>query len=223
MSQPELLKAVIEVLTGADIPYMVTGSLASSLQGEPRSTHDIDLIVALALDQAEVLSHAFPPPDYYLSYESVREAIRQRTMFNLLDIRGGDRVDFWLLTNDEFDRMRFSRRRLQRAEPVGISINVSSPEDTILAKLRWAQLSGGSEKHFHDALRVYEVQHLALDHKYLNEWAQRLGVESLWQRLQAEAENTAHPRPGEPAGRQNHDASFRIGAQRTRHFRSVTS
>jgi hypothetical protein len=182
------LKAVVEVLNKAGIPYMVTGSIASSLQGEPRSTQDIDLVVALAPEQAEVLNRAFPPPDYYLSEGFIQEAIRRGTMFNLLDIHGGDQVDFWILTNDEFDRVRFSRRRPQFAAPIESSLNVSSPEDTILAKLRWAQLSGGSEKQFHDALRVYEVQYSALDLNYVNDWAQRLGVEALWQRLQVEAE-----------------------------------
>ena len=182
------MKAVVEVLNRAGIAYMVTGSIASSLQGEPRSTHDIDLVVALPPEQSEALPHAFPPPDYYLSSSSIREAIRQGTMFNLLDIRGGDKVDFWILTNDDFDRMRFSRRRPQPVESIKTNIDVSSPEDTILAKLRWAQLSGGSEKQFHDALRVYEVQYSALDLTYLDEWVQRLGVEALWQRLRAEAE-----------------------------------
>lgn len=41
---------------------------------------------------------------------------------------------------------------------------------------------------FHDALRVFEVQHRNLDLGYLNDWAARLGVQPLWDRLQAEAE-----------------------------------
>lgn len=64
----------------------------------------------------------------------------------------------------------------------------SSPEDTILAKLRWAKLSGGSEKQFTDALRVYEVQYGRLGIDYLEDWAKKLEVESLWERLVNEAE-----------------------------------
>jgi len=67
-------------------------------------------------------------------------------------------------------------------------IAVSSPEDTILAKLRWAKLSGGSEKQFTDALRVYEVQFETLDMDYLQSWAKKLGVDPLLQKLQKEAE-----------------------------------
>jgi len=71
---------------------------------------------------------------------------------------------------------------------MGIRMQVSSPEDTILAKLQWAQLSGGSEKQFTDALRVYEVQFGKLDLNYMERWVKKLDVESLWKRLKEEAE-----------------------------------
>lgn len=67
-------------------------------------------------------------------------------------------------------------------------MQVSSPEDTILAKLRWAKLSGGSEKQFTDALRVYEVQYGKLNIDYLKQWVKKLKVESLWKRIVDEAE-----------------------------------
>ncbi|MFB0554036.1 MAG: hypothetical protein ACETWQ_12085, partial [Phycisphaerae bacterium] len=61
-------------------------------------------------------------------------------------------------------------------------------EDTILAKLRWAKLCGGSEKQFTDALRVYEVQYGKLDLDYIEHWAEELDVKSLWKRITDEAE-----------------------------------
>lgn len=186
MSQSELLKTVVRVLDEAGIEYMVTGSIASSLQGEPRSTHDVDLVVALKPSGVDALIRAFPAPNFYLSAESIDDALRHQSMFNLLDVNQGDKVDFWILTNEPFDQSRFQRRQRQAFE--GISINMSSAEDTILAKLRWAQLSGGSEKQFRDALRVYEVQYKVLDLGYLRTWAARIAVESLFQRLQDEAE-----------------------------------
>jgi len=185
MSQQELLKRIVQILGDLNIEYMVTGSVTSSLQGEPRSTHDIDLVVDLAEDAASRLQAAFPPSEFYLSNQAIQEALKQRTMFNLVDMVGGDKVDFWILTDEPFDRSRFARRQVM--EILGLRVAVSAPEDTILMKLRWAELSGGSEKQFIDALRVYELQHNKLDLDYLNEWAIRLGVESLWQRLQAEA------------------------------------
>ena len=104
----------------------------------------------------------------------------------MIDLADGDKVDFWILTDEPFDRSRFTRKYAQSF--LGLELLVSRPEDTILAKLRWAKLSGGSEKQFIDALRVYEVQYEVLDRPYLNEWAGRLELEDLWERLQKEAE-----------------------------------
>jgi hypothetical protein len=63
----------------------------------------------------------------------------------------------------------------------------STPEDTILAKLRWAKLSGGSEKQFTDALRVFEVQYGNLDLSYLETWANQVQVKELWEELKRNA------------------------------------
>ncbi|MCI0464929.1 MAG: hypothetical protein L0Z62_49035 [Gemmataceae bacterium] len=90
------------------------------------------------------------------------------------------------MTDEPFDHSRFARKQVKQV--LGMQLKVSAPEDTILVKLRWAELSGGSEKQFTDALRVYEVQRQGLDMTYLNHWANEIKVEALWQRLQAEAE-----------------------------------
>ncbi|MBC8525383.1 MAG: hypothetical protein H8D22_00705 [Candidatus Cloacimonetes bacterium] len=186
MSQQELLKKVIQALNQAGIQYMITGSLVSSLQGEPRSTHDIDMVVAIQSLNVQELIEAFPPSDFYLDKESIRDAINRRSMFNLIDLKDGDKVDFWILTDEPFDQSRFSRRYSE--EFMELKMQVSSPEDTILAKLRWAKLSGGSEKQFTDALRVYEVQYGKLDIDYLEHWVKKLDVESLWKQLTDKAE-----------------------------------
>jgi len=91
-----------------------------------------------------------------------------------------------LLTDEAYDQSRFSRKYSEDFE--GIKIQVSSPEDTILAKLRWAKLSGGSEKQFIDALRVYEIQYGKLDKDYMEYWAKELSIKSLWEQLKNNAE-----------------------------------
>jgi hypothetical protein len=186
MSQPDLLRHLAQSLTAAGIEYMITGSIASSLQGEPRATHDIDLVVSIDASDIGALRAGFPPPRFYLDERAVREAIRTAGMFNVIDTEEGDKLDFWLLTDEPFDHSRFARR--QAEDVLGVHIFVTAPEDTILAKLRWAKLTGGSEKQVLDALRVYEVQAGILDIAYVDEWAERLGVVDLWCRVQAEAE-----------------------------------
>ena len=186
MSQQELLRRVVEVLDGAGIEYMVTGSVVSSLQGEPRSTHDLDLVVSVDQSRVPDLVTAFPPPRFYLDERAARAAVRSHGVFNLIEVGEGDKVDFWMLTDDPFDRSRFARRYDE--EVFGIRLKVSTPEDTILQKLKWAKLAGGSEKAFVDALRVFEVQESCLDLEYVESWVGPLGVEELWNRLRSEAE-----------------------------------
>ena len=188
MSQQELLTKVLAVLDRLSIAYFVTGSWASSLQGEPRATHDLDLVVSLDASHVPDLLAEFTHPDYYLSDVSVEEAIRNKSMFNLLDNVDGNKVDFWMLTDGPWDQSRFDRR--QSRELFGRDVCLSTAEDTILAKLNWSHLSGGSEKQFTDALRVYEVQFAKLDCGYIERWATTLDVTDLWQRLQQEAEIT---------------------------------
>ena len=186
MSQQELLTKVVNTLDAAGIEYMLTGSVVSSLQGEPRSTHDIDLVIDLGFPQVAALLVSFAAPDYYLSEASINEAIRRRSMFNLLSLSDGDKVDFWMLKREPFDESRFARRQIEDVQ--GVKLAVSTPEDTILAKLQWAQASGGSEKQFNDALRVYELQYARLDPEYLEYWTRQLAVTQLWEQLKSSAE-----------------------------------
>lgn len=58
MPQSELLIRVIGALKAAELAYMITGSLASSVQGEPRATHDLDLVVDLPAEAVQSLLSA---------------------------------------------------------------------------------------------------------------------------------------------------------------------
>lgn len=185
MSQPELLIKIIDFLELNKIEYMVTGSVVSSLQGEPRTTHDIDIVVSISKTTTAILIESFQPPRYYLSQDAIEDAINRSSMFNLVDTSGGDKVDFWLLTDDAFDKVRFKRK--YKEDFPGIAMFVSRPEDTILMKLRWAKLSGGSEKQFLDACRVYELQYNILDVSYMNQWVEYLSINEEWEKLKEKA------------------------------------
>lgn len=186
MSQQGLLSRVVGALERAGVGYMVSGSLVSSLQGAPRMTHDVDVVVSLPPASVAGLAATLSGPTMHLDVEAATAAARDRSMFNLVDETSGDKVDFWLLTDEPYDEARFARRIL--VEALGLRFAVSAPEDTILMKLRWAALSGGSERQVGDAVRVYEVQAGSLDEGYLDDWAARLGVDDLLARVRSEAE-----------------------------------
>jgi hypothetical protein len=187
VSQSELLIFILNLLTDLDIPYMVTGSVVSSIQGDPRATHDIDVVVLLDKQAVSKLIAAIPKDQFYLNENSVLEAVERQHMFNLLEGATGNKVDFWLLIDEPFDRSRFERR--QNTAALGLTnFYVTSPEDTILSKLRWAKLAGGSEKQLTDAIRVFEMQFDRLDISYLKKWVTYLLLEKEWQQLVERAE-----------------------------------
>ena len=174
MSQSELLIHAIKALADTTTEHMLTGSLVSSMQGEPRATHDIDLVVAASTDSIVAFLERFPPEEYYYDVDSAKEEIRRGGMFNILSMTG-DKVDIWALTDSEFDQSRFARKL--QVEFLGLDVNISSPEDTILMKLLWSKQGGGSEKQLFDAAKVYDMQRDILDEEYLRAWIQKLGLE----------------------------------------------
>src|SRR5205807_8462038 len=116
-------------------PGLNTWSQARSFRASrvSRGRRTILTWLLTSMSKAASLLAVFSDPDYYLSESSVREAVERRSMFNLLAFAEGDKVDFWLLTSEPFDRSRFERRRI--VDVSGMKLKVSTPEDTILAKL----------------------------------------------------------------------------------------
>ncbi len=187
MSQPELLSFVLNQLERLAIPYMVTGSVVSSIQGEPRLTHDIDFVVILEPVNIQGLVEAFSGHSFYLNPASIQEAIDQGRMFNVIDSSSGNKLDFWMLTDTDFDKSRFARRR--KINVLGLdNFIATTPEDTILSKLQWANEAGGSEKQLTDAVQVFEMQFDILDIDYLKTWVEKLMLQNEWQQLVSRAE-----------------------------------
>ena len=186
MPQLKLLEKAVKVLSENNIQYMLTGSIVSSLQGVPRSTHDIDIVLSIRKTEVPVILKAFSPKDYYVNENSVKSAVDNKSQFNVIDINEGDKIDFWVLTDSEFDKSRFSRK--QKFTVFGFEAYISSAEDTILQKLYWSKISGQSLKQYNDALNVFEIQYGGLDIEYMNLWAEKLGIQSYFEKIKSEAQ-----------------------------------
>ena len=186
MPQLELLEKIVKFLTANNIQYMLTGSIVSSLQEIPRSTHDIDVIISITKADIPKIIMAFPQEDYYVNENSIKEAVSNKSQFNMLDINEGDKIDFWILTDSEFDKIRFDRK--QKVVLFNFEAYVSTAEDTILQKLYWSKLSGGSRKQYLDALNVFEIQYGKLDLKYMDVWSKKLAIESMLNEIKSESE-----------------------------------
>ncbi len=78
MLQQRLLEKVTAFLNSNNIGYMITGSIVSSIQGEPRNTHDIDIVIELKKENIISLLNEFTAPRYYISKNSIEEAIAKK-------------------------------------------------------------------------------------------------------------------------------------------------
>lgn len=171
MSQGEALRRVLALLESLGTEYMLTGSYASNIYGRVRSTFDADLVVALTAAQMGRLRRLFGP-DFYVDAENLKEVRELGGQFNALHHPSGLKIDFYL-PRDGHDRQALQRRRF--VELWGVRIPVVSPEDLILAKLRWAK-AGGSARQAEDARGVYELQRDTLDLGYLRSKADELAL-----------------------------------------------
>ena len=179
MRPVELLELLAGVLERLALPYLITGSMASTAYGEPRFTNDIDVVVALPEARIAELCSAFPADAYYVSEAAAREAVRSGSQFNILHPASGLKIDVMIATTSEFDRSRLARGRRLPAVPRQ-DVVFASPEDVILKKLIEYR-EGGSEKHLRDITGMLLVQGSALDRSYLQLWADKLAVGDLWQ------------------------------------------
>lgn len=173
--QAVLLKIISAFLEKNKIPYMITGAWSAIFYGRLRASHDIDFVVELRPNEAQKFLAATSKlsGDFLVQAEDVKDAVINKSIFNILYLPTLLKLDFWLLKDDEFDKSRFSRRR--PVQILGRSMMMASAEDTILQKLKWYQM-GKIEKHLIDAAFVYQIQLKNLNQKYLNLWVKKLKV-----------------------------------------------
>src|SRR3990172_7094001 len=181
MGPHELLGTVVEVLERLRIPYLVTGSIASMAYGEPCLNKDIDIVAEIQPDHINDLLAAFPSPEYYLSEEMIRGAIRSSGQFNIIHPTSGLKVDLILRQNTPFDQSRFARRkRLRPAKDY--EADFSAPEDVIIKKMEFYK-EGGSDKHLRDITGILRISGQEIDRAYIASWAERLGVMEIWEAI----------------------------------------
>lgn len=191
MAEEDLLAAlrpVVDALDSLGIPYLLGGSVASSLYGLPRSTADADLVAAVEEEHAERLAAALSA-DYYVDLDMIRDAVARKGMFNVVHSGTALKVDVYVLKDDAWDQESFRRRRsdLLSDLPGAKPYSVGSPEDILLHKLAWYRLGGEvSERQWGDVLGILRIQGAALDSAYLDRWAPVLGVADLLARARAQ-------------------------------------
>lgn len=160
-----------------DVPYMLTGSLASSMYGIPRATNDVDIVIAPTRDQLLNLVQLFQRVGLTVHTESALNAHRNRTLFNVIDFSRSLKVDLILRKDRQFSVTEFERRETYDVQ--GMRLTLATPEDVLLAKLEWAKM-GDSARQLEDAAGILKMQRDTLDLEYIEEWVQVLELQHQW-------------------------------------------
>lgn len=188
LNAESILRLAAESLHSLGIPYMVTGSLASALYGEPRSTQDLDIVVHAAEPALQRLGERLRSEGLYCDEGAIAEAVSLRGMFNAIDPTTGWKIDFIVLKDTPFGRAAFEGRGTVVLS--GVPLQVARAGDIVVAKLEWARLSS-SERQIRDVVGVLLVQGRDLDRDYIEGWVDDLGLGEEWSRvLKLEAENS---------------------------------
>jgi hypothetical protein len=184
----ELTLRVVRMLDELGIAYVLGGSLASSLVGEPRATADVDLAIRIDPDQVSALVRALSR-DFYISEEAVKDAVRRGTSFNAVHLESVTKVDLFVLGDDVLDRRQLERRvRVLVTEDPPQQLWIGSAEDQILRKLAWYRAGGQvSDRQWRDVIGILAVQSGRLDLEELRTAAEELGLSDLVERAIAEA------------------------------------
>ena len=183
-SPVEVLLQVAQTLEALSVPYFIVGSVASSLLGFSRTTNDVDIVADIKIEDAHKLFEALKD-SFYVDEQAIRRAIMNHRMFNAIHFDSSFKVDLYLPSPDSFLQQQFTRRRQEALLPDSSQmVYLASPEDLILSKLRWYRLGGEvSERQLTDVAGIIKVQAQRLDAAYLREWADKLNVSDLLEKV----------------------------------------
>ncbi len=178
MTFQQAVAAVVAVLRDLDIPYVLVGAFSSNAYGIPRSTQDADFVALLGARDVATIADRLGPGfrlDPQISFESATGTTRYVVHF--ADSSGVPfHIEFFELSDDEFDRQRFARR--QEALVLEQQAYLLTAEDTVVTKLRWFQALRRA-KDREDARGVIAVQGDRLDWAYIHRWSDAHGTRDL--------------------------------------------
>lgn len=172
----ELVRHMAAIFDELGLRYALGGSMASSLLGEPRSTVDVDMAVAMDAGSGEALLERVGA-EFYVPIDSARAAIRRQSSFNLVDTASALKVDIFVLGDGFLDRMQIERRVLVEVPGAPAGIWVTSAEDQVLRKLDWYRRGERvSDRQWRDVVGILRVHQGSIDRAYLATAAQALDL-----------------------------------------------
>ncbi len=163
---------------------MLSGSFASAYYGAARSTQDIDLVIDSTPVQLRAFVQSLPSDQYYVDLDAALDAYKRRSLFNVIDLVTGWKIDLIIRKSRAFSEKEFSRRQLVDLQ--GIPLFIASAEDVVISKLEWSKLAQ-SGRQVEDVAAILRVRWKGLDRSYLESWIRELGLTREWKEAQLAA------------------------------------
>ncbi len=174
-----LAARVGKILEGLGVPWLLGGSLASSLYGEPRTTLDVDLVAGLSPSHVAPFVRALGE-EFYADAGAAEDFVEKGGEFNIIHLPSMTKVDIFPPSRGGDPEGQFRRRRKIVLPGGEGEIFVASPEDTILQKLIWyKEGSEVSDRQWRDVLGILRVRGPALDLPWILSRAANLGLSAL--------------------------------------------
>ena len=179
----EVTLKVTGVLEKLGVPYVIGGSLASTLYGMVRTTQDSDIITEMRPEHIQPFISSLQD-EFFIDEEMIADSIQHNSSFNIIHRDSMFKVDIFIPRPRPFQRSQLARAQRQTFElETEISANFASPEDTVLSKLEWYRMGGEvSDSQWRDILGVLKTRAGELDLGYLRKWAVDLKVTDLLER-----------------------------------------
>ncbi|MEI2610463.1 MAG: hypothetical protein V9G20_17690 [Candidatus Promineifilaceae bacterium] len=184
----EVTLKVTTIFEKLGVPYLIGGSLASTLYGMVRTTQDSDIVTEMQLEHLAPFVSALQD-EFYIDEEMITESIQRYSSFNIIHRETFFKVDVFIPRPRPFLQSQLIRAQRQTFTfETEVSAKFASPEDTILAKLEWYRLGGEvSDRQWRDILGVLKTRVGELDLGYVRKWAEELHVSDLLERVLEES------------------------------------
>jgi hypothetical protein len=169
---------VVDLLNSTGVPYMIVGSFASIRYARPRYTGDADFVVEPGDFRLGPALRSLGA-DYRLVEQLSFETVTFTTKIEMEYVPARFRFEFFVLSDDPYDRERFARRR--EVDWEGRRAFVLALEDVIVTKLRWHR-----RKDRQDVQDVIAVSGGRVDWDYVHRWCDLHGTRKLLDEIRAE-------------------------------------
>jgi hypothetical protein len=177
MSAPGVFQRPTAAFDRAGIAYTLSGSFASAYHGALRSTQNIDFVIEATPAQLRAFMTDSPGEAYYADLEAALEALRRRSLFNVIEIATGWKIDLIIRKARPFSEEEFRRR--QTIDLQGVPVSVASAGDVIISKLEWSKLAQ-SQRQVEDVVGILRVRWESLDRSYLEKWIVAMQLSTEW-------------------------------------------